>query len=604
MSFFSQIIDKFKKPKIVDFDSAIFQYNEFTKQIVNPGIKDKRKKLCFKFLTNPEIQAQDKIDFIININNTEDFEPKLLLDIIPYSYFIGQTNKDISKIASLLFDNQHYDIYFELSMKNKNLHTSNLIKDFVYLESKPEIQIKYAYTLLEIYKRNYLIQQESFKFPINNETINYNNLDVYYAPYFLLDYFLKFNDYKSMVELLSSIKQNKFSKSYLENTNTYSLSTHYIYKNKLIFNTQFINELKKQDAILLLAKIKEGDYNGSVFEALTESYFIYKESPKLTEQEIKYLNNIKFPHNSLRTGLEILSVIPKQQLQTHFTEIFNFIIQDKYHLSPKEKLNLYHFFVDDLKFTPDFKNMLCLLNYLHTNKLFENEHITSIYNKPFGVSDIKDPYKKNYDDFFKQHYNWKESNFLNQRYYQGLSFNYFMDDLNITFSQKIEKLIDFYFNDTTFHLSDTTPSYYLNIFLEMPLIIQVNNDFEDINKGLLSVKEAFKTNNISHVYFKQNMNKFFFYQQTIRQECPMIDFISIKLEPYENKEEIFSEFIQKLEIDPGKQYLGDDSLISKIYNQSQKEFVINYAVEFEKKSIEKTFNINNTTFKNKDKKKI
>lgn len=142
MSFFSQIIDKFKKPKIVDFDSAIFQYNEFTKQIVNPGIKDKRKKLCFKFLTNPEIQVQDKIDFIININNTEDFEPKLLLDIIPYSYFIGQTNKDISKIASLLFDNQYYDIYFELRTKTKNLHISDLINDFVSLESKPETQKK------------------------------------------------------------------------------------------------------------------------------------------------------------------------------------------------------------------------------------------------------------------------------------------------------------------------------------------------------------------------------------------------------------------------------------------------------------------------------
>ena len=84
----------------------------------------------------------------------------------------------------------------------------------------------------------------------------------------------------------------------------------------------------------------------------------------------------------------------------------------------------------------------------------------------------------------------------------------------------------------------------------------------------------------------------------------MIDFISIKLEQYENKEELFFEFIQKLEIDPGKQYLSDDSLISKIYNQSQKEFIINYAVEFEKKAIEKTFNIDNTSFKNKHKQRL
>lgn len=608
MSFFSQIIDKFRRPKITDFDSAIYQYNEFTKQIFNPKIKEKRKELCLKFLTNPEIQAQDKIDFILNINNTEDFEPKLLLDIIPYSYFIGQTNKDISKIASLLFDNQYYDIYFELRTKTKNLHIADLINDFVSLESRPETQKKYAYSLLEKYKNNYFIKSNPFKFPVNNEQINYNNNEIYYAPYFLLDYFLKFHDYKSMVELLLSIKQSKFSKSHLENNNIYSLSTHYIYKTKLVFNTEFIKQLKKQDATLLLAKSNRHNnrynYSGNIFEALTESYFIYKESPKLTEQEIRYLNNIDFTNNSEVTARDLLLAIPKAQLQTHFTEIFNFILQNKYHLSPKEKSNLYHFFVDNIKFTPDFKNMLCLLDHLHKNKLLENEDIKSIYNKPFGVSDIKDPYKQNYDDFFKQNYNWKESHFLNQRYYQGLSFNYFMDDLNITFSQKIEKLIDFYFNDTTFHLSDTTPSYYLNIFLEMPLIIQVNNDFEDINKGLLSVKEAFKTNNISHVYFKQNMNKFFFYQQTIRQECPMIDFISIKLDQYENKEEIFSEFIQKLEIDPGKQYLGDDSLISKIYNQSQKEFIINYAVEFEKKAIEKTFNIDNTSFKNKHKQRL
>lgn len=158
MSFFSQIIDKFRRPKITDFDSAIYQYNEFTKQIFNPKIKEKRKELCLKFLTNPEIQAQDKIDFILNINNTEDFEPKLLLDIIPYSYFIGQTNKDISKIASLLFDNQYYDIYFELRTKTKNLHIADLINDFVSLESRPETQKKYAYSLLEKYKNNYFIK--------------------------------------------------------------------------------------------------------------------------------------------------------------------------------------------------------------------------------------------------------------------------------------------------------------------------------------------------------------------------------------------------------------------------------------------------------------
>ena len=57
MSFFSQIIDKFRRPKIVDFDSAIYQYNESTKQIFNPKIKENRKELCLKFLTNPEIQA-------------------------------------------------------------------------------------------------------------------------------------------------------------------------------------------------------------------------------------------------------------------------------------------------------------------------------------------------------------------------------------------------------------------------------------------------------------------------------------------------------------------------------------------------------------------
>lgn len=594
MSFFSKIIQKFKKTNIVDFDTAILQYNDLTQSISIQGFKEKRKNLCYQFLINPTIKTQDKINFILTTRNVHDFNPNILLQVIPPSYFIGKRNQDVAKILALLFESQFYDIHFELQKRSSKIDISLIRNNFISLEDTPLLQEKYAYTLLDNF-----ISKGDFYFSLSHSVKNYQQNED--SPYFLIDYFLKQKDYKSIVKLFSNIKQRQVS--HLEETNNiYSLATHYIYKNKLVFDTNFINELKRQNATILLAKSKTG-HSGSIFEALTECYFRCQESSKLTTNEIFYLNNINFQNNYLIQAKNLLKNIPGQQLQIHFTDILDFIFTNKYHFP--EKKEVYPLFTERFFFTPNFKNMLYLFHTLKKHDLLELDIIKEIYNRPFGVSDIKDPSKKEFDNFYISNYGWRDKDFLNRRYFHDIAYNYFMDDPDIAFSLKIEKLVNFYLNDDTFSLLQTSPSYFMNIFLEMPLLLTVNNDFNDITNGILKVKKAFDNKNINPDLFYKELNKFLFYNQTLRQGCILIDYLSIKLECDEqNKNKRFTDFIKELKIDPGKQYFGEKSLISKIYDESQKEFIINYAIQFEQNIIEKTFNIDNTTLKNKHKQRL